>query len=701
VTAIDITVAGAGISFEADRNGWLRQLGFRPLAADGPPIEAGPYPLEAFPLAYPAWGQDVSTTPALLLSGRDGRQTCYPSLAGYDHDGDGHRIRLADDRAAITVDLCLRVHPAEGVIEQWAELRHDQAGPVTLAAAAAAPVVHAATPWLTRFDADWAAEWTAATAPVPVGTTLIQSLGAVRPCLQAGPFFLVATDAPPAEDTGTVLAGSLAWGGGMQLAFDRRIAARELLRMRCGHHPAGYVLDPGAVFQTPRMIWAWSADGTRSLTHRLHRWVRGHAMRDGNRIRPIVFNTWEATYFSFDQARLERMMAGAARLGCELFLLDDGWFGTEFPRSDDRAGLGDWEADPVKLPAGLTGLTAAASRERLRFGLWVEPEMVNPASRLYREHPDWVVSEPNRPRRQERNQLVLDLCRPDVREFVTGTVSRLLRDSPEIGYLKWDANREISEPGSEALLAGRQQNLWTDSVRARWQVMADVAQQWPHTELMLCASGGGRTDLGTLRWFHEVWLSDNTDSASRLRMQWHASQFLPPQSIAAHVTRWGGQDLAFACAVAMSARLGFDLDPETLAPDELAICQRAASIYREVRDLVQLGDLYRLIAPDAPGSAGRVAMAFCGPGANQAVVFGYQLGPVSGDGEATAPLPLPWAVTDGIYQVRQVSLASEHETVTERDGTSLLAAGLSWPLTAERTAAVWLLDTASARRGPA
>lgn len=694
VTAIEIAIGEAAISFEADRDGALRQLGFRPQPPGEPRIDRGPFPLEAFPLAYPSWGQDVSQPPAFRLTSHDGLQTCYPALAGYERDGDEHRIRLADERLALTVDLCLLVHPADGVLEQWAEIRHDQPGPVTLrAAAAAAPVLHAPAPWLTRFDGDWAAEWTAATAPVPVGTTTIQSLGAIRPCLQASPFFLLGVDAPAAEDSGTVLAGSLAWGGGMRLSFERRVAQPERLRVFCGHQPADYVLDPGTDFATPKMIWAWSADGTRRLTHRLHRWGRSHVVRDGQRIRPIVFNTWEATFFEFDQAKLERMMAGAADLGAELFLLDDGWFGTEFPRAGDHAGLGDWDADPAKLPAGLAALTSAAGRHGLRFGLWSEPEMVNPMSQLYRSHPEWVVSEHGRPRREERNQLVLDLCRPQVREFVTGTVDRILAGAPGISYLKWDANRDISEPGSDGLAADRQQNLWTDTVRARWQVMADVADRWPDTELMLCASGGGRSDLGTLRWFHEVWLSDNTDAASRLRMQWHASQFLPPQVIAAHVTRWGGQDLAFACAVAMSARFGFDVDPATLSPAERAACQRAAAIYRAVRDLVQLGEEFRLIAPDAPGSAGRAALAFSGPSARRAVVFGYQL--AEGNDGSPAICPVPWADQDLRYRVRQLTLTSEDEILAERAGASLLTEGLAWPLTAGRTAVLWLLEATS------
>ncbi|HEY2505395.1 MAG TPA: alpha-galactosidase [Streptosporangiaceae bacterium] len=700
MTGIDLTAGEAGLRFEADRDGQLRQIGFRPLPGGGTGWQAGPFPVEAFPLAYPAWGQETSAAPALRVTSHDGQAGCYLTLAGHDYSGAEHRIRLADASARLQADLCFRLHAPTGVIEQWTEISHDQPGPVTLhAVAAAAPVLAGPQPWLTRYDADWAAEWTAASAPVPVGTTVIQSFGAIRPHLQASPFFLLAPDGPAAEDAGPVLAGSLAWGGGVRLAFERALRQPALVRLLCGQHPADYRLDPGVVFRTPRMIWAWSKAGTRPLTHRLHRWVREHAMRDGGRLRATVFNTWEAVGFGFDQASLEAMMAGAASLGAELFLLDDGWFGgAGYPRDNDHAGLGDWQPDPAKLPAGVGPLTSAADRHGLRFGLWVEPEMVNPAAALYQAHPDWVVSEPGRRRREQRNQLVLDLCQQPVRAFVADVVDGLLRDSPGISYLKWDANRDISEPGSGALPSRWQANLWADTVHARWQVMREVAECWPDTELMLCASGGGRTDLGTLRWFHEVWLSDNTDAVARLRMQWAASTFLPPQAIAAHVTRWGDQDVAFACAVAMSARFGFDLDPATLTPAELAACQRAAAIYANVRDLVQLGDLFRLISPDAPG--GRAALGYAGntDGAagrargRRGVVFGYQLTDAEQDRGLT-PCPVPWADREARYRIQQLTLTrggQDRESI--QAGAELRAHGLAWPLQAARTAVIWLVE---------
>lgn len=712
MTAIDIRTGNAALRYETDADGRLRQVGFRPIAADGTGIERGSFPPEAFPLAYPAWGEESGATPALRLEHHDGRGGSYLTLAGFERNEAGHRVLLTDRLAALEVTLCLRTWDDEQLIEQWTEIRHAQPGPVTVhAAAAAAPAVFAPDPWLTKYAGDWASEWLPVSGQLPLGACAAQSFGAVRPHLQAAPFFLLASDGRAGETEGTVLAGALAWGGGIRLAFERRARQPELVRLWCGANPelGGYRLDPGVVFTTPHMIWAWSDQGCTPLTHRLHRWVRANAVRDGSRIRATVFNTWEAAAFDFDQARLTAMMADAADLGAELFLLDDGWFGTEFPRDDD-AGLGDWQADPAKLPGGIGALTEAAGGRGLRFGLWIEPEMVNPSSLLYGEHPDWVVSEAGRPRREDRNQLVLDLCQPDVRAFVPGVVDFVLAGSPGVSYLKWDANRDISEPGSAALAADRQSNLWIDTVLARWEVMASVAAGHPDTEMMLCASGGGRTDLGTLRWFHEVWLSDNTDAVARLKMQWEASRFLPPQVIGAHVTRWGGQDLAFACAVAMSARFGFDLDPADLSASERLACQRAASIYGQVRDLVQLGDMFRLIAPDGGRAAlggadgGRAALGFADAGRRRGVIFGYQLAdappaalagradPGGPAGPVYAACPVAGVRPDAAYLVRELSLAGPDRDLGVRAGRTLVAEGLAWPLTAARTAVIWLLE---------
>jgi alpha-galactosidase len=516
---------------------------------------------------------------------------------------------------------------------------------------------------------------------------VIESHGGVQPHLRACPFFLLAPEGPSEESGGTVLAGALAWGGNVRFAFDR--TTTPALRLWCGHNPAAseYVLAPGATFTTPEQIWMWSTEGVGPLSRRFHRWVRTDVVRDGEVLRPIVANNWEATFFSFDTDRLLGLIDRTADLGAELFLLDDGWFGESHPRDDDTSGLGDWEVDEAKLPGGLRPVIARAQERGVRFGLWVEPEMVNPDSTLYAEHPDWVVGQPARSPRRWRHQLVLDVLQPDVTDFVCGVVDRVLAENPGISYLKWDANRPLTDPGSPALGRDRQANYWIDHARATWRLMETVGERHPEQMLMLCASGGGRVDLGSLRWFHEVWLSDNTDPVDRVRMQWAASHFLPANVVGAHVTRAGDRPVAFGCAVAMSARFGFDIDFSDMTDDELAVCRRAVALYREIRPLVQQGDLWRLVPPEE-----RCALSYVSADRRQAVLFALQLTTCTSDVEPLRPRGLD---PDRMYEVITIDLAAgpdRSQTGGERKlGSTLMEEGQGWPLCEPHTARIVVL----------
>ena len=536
MTSIVVSSGDAGYGFLVDDQGRLRQAGF------GPDIDAhmqrlpARIPLALYPLAYPAYDEEPTRAPSLRVTHSDGTTTTRLRVEDVRVVGRETDILLVDRDCPLEVTVCFHIED-HGVLRQWVRIANPQPGAVTLhEVAAASPLLATSSPHLTHFGGgDWSAEWTTTTEPLTPGTKVVDSRGGVQPHLQSCPFFLLAPDGSPEESNGTALAGALAWGGNTRFAFERTTA--PTVRVWCGHNPAAadYVLDPGATFVTPEQVWIWSTEGVGPLSRRLHRWVRRHATRDGDQLRPIVVNNWEATSFSFDSARLLGLIDDTADLGAELFLLDDGWFGDTHPRNDDTVGLGDWQVDETKLPGGLGPLMARADERGIRFGLWVEPEMVNPDSTLYDEHPDWAVGQPTRRPRRWRHQLVLDVLQPDVADFVCGVVDRILAENPGISYLKWDANRPLTDPGSPTLGADRQANYWVDHARATWRLMETVAERHPQQTLMLCASGGGRADLGSLRWFHEVWLSDNTDPADRVRMQWAASHFLPANVVAAHV----------------------------------------------------------------------------------------------------------------------------------------------------------------------
>jgi alpha-galactosidase len=617
----------------------------------GPP-ETGPrpdLPRALYPLAFPTFGEEPLREPALRVTHADGAVSTRLRFDGATRDGDEHRVRLVDRVAPLAVTLCYRTWPDVDAVEQWVEVANEGAEPCRLhQAASGAPALAGSAPHLTHWGGGWAGEWAPTTEPLVQGTKTVASFGGVRSSLYRPPIVLWSPDGTATEDAGTVLAGTVRWGGDVR--FDAEVAPHGQQRLVAGaqHLGAERILDPGEVLVTPSVVWTWSTTGIGETSRRLHRFARRHVVRDGARTRATVANTWEAVFFALDPEGLAAQVDRAAALGCELFLLDDGWFGR---RDDDTTSLGDWEVDRRKLPDGLQPLVDHTLAAGLRFGLWVEPEMVNAASDLYEAHPDWVIGEPGRERREERNQLVLDLCRPEVRDFVLATIDRVLADHPGITYLKWDANRDVTEPGSGALPADRQSHLARDRVLATREVMAEVARRHPGVELMLCASGGGRSDLDTLRWFHEVWTSDDTDPVDRVRIQWGASHLLPASVLGAHVTRWGERPIAFGCAVAMSARFGLDLDLTALTEAEAATAAEAVTAYHRIRDVVQHGDLHRLVSPVG---SDRAALAHVADG--RTVAFLYRL---PGDPGGGAPVDVAHLLPPGEVTVTDLTPGRE------------------------------------------
>jgi alpha-galactosidase len=441
---------------------------------------------------------------------------------------------------------------------------------------------------------------------------------------------MLSLDGPLSETSGRVLAGSLAWSGSFQCTFDHN---GQRVRALCGVNPfaSTYYLEPDTTFTTPVMIWAWSDAGAGAMSRRLHAWARDFGFRDGRAPRSVLLNNWEATGFDFDFDRIARLFAPARELGVELFLLDDGWFGNKYPRINDRAGLGDWQPNRTRLPDGLGPLAGEAKKAGLDFGIWLEPEMVNPKSELFDAHPDWAIRQPRRELELQRNQLTLDLTRPEVQRFEWSIIQQVL-SIPGISYAKWDCNRYLTQPGSSWLAPERQSHLWIDYVRNLYALMERTARTFPKTELMLCSGGGGRVDYGALKYFHEFWPSDNTDPVRRVPMQWDYSYFFPVMTLSSHVTHWGQRPMHFACTVAMSARFGMDLDLAKLPAGDKAICAGAISAYKRIREVTHLGELYRL---ERPHGATRGAINFVATDKARAVVFVFQLK----DGQPTPVRP--------------------------------------------------------------
>lgn len=681
---VHIDAGEAGIVLGVGDDGRLHQLGF------GSPARRRPdpaLPTATYPLVLPTFGEEALRELALRATHADGAvgtRLVVDAISAVEHDdGVDHTVVLRDRVAPLEVTLRWRTWPAHGLLEAASEARNLGDDAIVLhQLASASPALPAPGAHLQHWGGGWANEWTPTVEPVTTGTKVLASAGGVRSSLHLAPLLLWSLDGPPAEEEGEVLAASLRWGGDVRWAAERTVHDQARLVVGVQHVGAARVLDPGAAWASPPALLGWSDAGVGPISRRLHRFVREHVVRDGERPRAIAFNNWEAMGFDLDTDAVCEVIDGAADVGAELFLLDDGWFGTAFPRDDDSQGLGDWAVDARKFPEGLGPVVDHALARGLRFGLWVEPEMVNPRSEAYAAHPDLVIAEPGRERREERQQLVWDLCRPEARAIARAVVDEALALHPGISYLKWDANRDVFEAGSTALPPDRQSHLPVDRVRATLELMDEVAAAHPDVELMLCASGGGRSDLANLGRFHELWTSDNTDPVDRVRLQWGASHLLPANVLGAHVTRWGAKPVAFGCAVAMSARFGFDLDPRTMTSDERAAAREAVETYQRIRHLVQQGDLHRLVTPI--GSPVGALAYLPADGLGPAVAFAYRLEP----GGEPPELRLPGVAPD-------VDVVVEDATPGDpRRGERTRARGgvLGWPDGEAPAAKVWIVE---------
>ncbi|MGV3614764.1 MAG: alpha-galactosidase [Fimbriimonas sp.] len=655
---IQIGAGSLALTLTVDEDGRLLQSGF------GAPAETDP----AAPLAYPAAGDGWIYEPALQAVHADGNTSTDLRYVAHSTNDGVTRIELKDPEYAFFVDLYFQVREGHAVLEAWTEIRHEEEGEVVLEQfASSAPDFGAGPFFLTQFRGDWNDEMHMEEEPLGYGRKVLDSKLGVRAHQFRSPWFLLAKGATAREAEGEVFGGTLAWSGSFQYAFERSHEGR--VRALCGINPyaSAYHLASGDRFETPRMLWGYSASGTRGLSHAFHRWGREHGIRDGFSPRSILLNNWEATYFDFDEAKIVSLFDGAKALGMETFLLDDGWFGEKYPRDADTQGLGDWTPDPKKLPNGVRALVDEAKARGLRFGIWLEPEMVNPRSELFEAHPDWAIQQPKRALEVQRNQLVLDLANPEVKEYVFGLVDKVLTDNPGISYVKWDCNRYVTQPGSPYLPANRQSHLWIEYVRALYEILDRVAQAHPNVQIMTCSGGGGRLDYGAMRYAHEFWPSDNTDPARRVFIQWGCSYFFPAISTSAHVTDMGRRPLKFAFDVAMSGRLGMDMDVDKLSQADREFAARTVAAYKGIREVVQLGELYRLESPyDGPRSSLMYRYE------DRVVLFVYSLGEAP-----AAPVRLEGLDADRTYRVREIDATGETpERQTAYSGADLMDAGL-------------------------
>ncbi|MEE4491729.1 alpha-galactosidase [Streptomyces sp. BE230] len=528
-------------------------------------------------------------------------------------------LEFRDRVHPLRVDLHYRVHGDTDVIERWSVLRNDGVEPVALQRAdSAAWTLPARDDYrLSYVTGQWSAETRLRRDPLPYGETVLTSRRGIT-SHHANPWVMLdAGDAT--EEHGRVWSAALAWSGSWRVTVQRTPDGRAGLTGGAGHEGPALPLGPGAEYTTPVYAGLCSDGGFGAASRAWHAYTLAHVLPHAEETRPVLYNSWEATGFDVDEAGQTALAARAAALGVELFVMDDGWFGA---RRSERAGLGDWVPAPGRFPDGLAPLVREVHRLGMRFGLWVEPEAVNPDSDLYRAHPDWVLHIPDRERTELRSQLVLNLARRDVADWAYDWLTRLVGDNG-IDFLKWDMNRAFSDAGWPERAQGAD-TVWTTYVHHLYGIIDRLRADHPGLRIEACGGGGGRVDLGVLARTDQAWPSDNTDAADRVDIQHGYGQLYPARTMAAWVTdvpnEFTGRSvpLRFRFHVAMAGVLGIGGDLSRWSEDELAEGAALVAEYKRVRHLVQHGELHRLRAPDGDGPT---AVQYTAPDRGEALLL--------------------------------------------------------------------------------
>jgi len=606
--------------------------------------------------AYISNGLEDYFDPAIRVLHNDGNPSLLLKYVSHETkqiqpDVTETSIFLQDDKYPFEVRLFFITYSKEDIIKMYTEIVHREKKPVTLYNYASSMLhLNAANYYLTEFAGDWAKEVNMTETQLAFGKKILDSKLGSRANMFSSPFFILSLNEAAHENRGDVLFGTIGWTGNFNFTFE--VDQTNKLRIISGINPfaSEYSLMPNEVFRTPEFIFTYSAEGKGKASRDFHSWARKYQLKDGEQSRLTLLNNWEATYFDFNEEKLITIMDEAVKLGVDMFLLDDGWFANKYPRSSDLQGLGDWEVTKDKLPNGIGKLVEEATRKGIKFGLWIEPEMVNPKSELYEKHKDWVIHLPNRDQYYFRNQMVLDLSNPKVQDFVFGVVDNLMTKYPRIAYLKWDCNSPITNIYSP-YLKDKQSHLYIEHVRGLYAILERVKQKYPALPMMLCSGGGGRSDYEALKYFTEFWPSDNTEPVERIFIQWGYSHFFPVKSMAAHVTSSGKQPVKFRVDVAMMCKLGFDIRIHEMQPEEQEFCREAVKNFKRLERAILDGDMYRLMSPYDGDHA---AVMYVEPDAKKAVLFAFDIYPRYND--RSQPLRLAGLHPDKKYTLKEINL---------------------------------------------
>ncbi len=548
---------------------------------------------------YPCYGVIGTEEAAFAAIQADGNRTVQLRIESAEttpwDGGNQLCVTCKDGFYPLTVKIYFKTFKDQDMIETWTETINEGKKPVTLTRFDSGHLpIRVDDVWISTLYGTWANEGRVNTEPLTRGWKVIRNIDGTRNSHTSHGEVMISLDGKPREDAGRVIGTALCWGGNYELRFQTNDSDYHHFFAGILPEHDNVVLAKGKSFATPHLALSFSNDGLSGVSRNFHRWGRKYMLRHGDQERRILLNSWEGVYFDINEEGMKQMMDDIASMGGELFVMDDGWFGDKYPRNNDHTSLGDWTTDTRKLPNGVPGLVKAATERGIKFGIWVEPEMTNTVSELYEAHPDWIIKAANRDIVKGRGgtQVVLDMSKKEVQDFAFSVIDNVMKESPDIAYIKWDANAPISMDFSNI---------------AYWQgfyaMVERVREAYPDLTIQDCASGGGRANWGVLPWFDEFWVSDNTDALQRVYMQWGTSYFFPAIAMASHIsatpnhTVFRTTSLKYRIDVAMSGRLGMEIQPKNMTEQEKDICRKAIADYKRIRPIVQFGDIYRLVSP--------------------------------------------------------------------------------------------------------
>ena len=577
------------------------------------------FSLDTIPHEYSAYGNGDFRTPAYQVEQENGSRVTdirykghriydgKPSLDGLpstyiedDLEAKTLEIVMEDKLIGLEVTLIYTIYRDMDVIARSVKFKNYGKESLTLERALSASVDFRDKDFdlITLYGAH-TNEKNIARRPIIFGIQMVESSrGASSP--QQAPFIALVrknTD----EDHGEVYSFNFVYSGNFmaQVQVDQYCNTR--VNMGLNDFDFSWLLESGETFQTPEVIMTYSSKGLNEMSRTYHNLYLNRLCRGKfkNKHRPILINNWEATFFDFNADKIEDFAKEAKNLGMELFVLDDGWFGK---RNDDKSSLGDWFVDRNKLPKGLDDLVKKITDLGLEFGIWFEPEMISEDSNLYKIHPDWCLRVPSRDPIVGRNQLVLDLSRREICDYVIESVSNIL-SNPLITYVKWDMNRHLTDLWSNELPPKRQKETAHRYMLGLYYILENLTRKFPDVLFESCSSGGGRFDAGMLYYMPQTWTSDNTDAVCRMKIQYGTSLVYPPITMGAHLSDVPNNQvgrvtpLETRAHVAMSANFGYELDLTKISEEEKESIKEQVKLYKEIRDIVQFGDFYRILSP--------------------------------------------------------------------------------------------------------